>query len=249
MSEVFSFKQLDAMIIAMQKIIEMIVTPMKFVLTEQEFLDGFIYPEHLPLLKDATKLTGIVAPAGQFYFTARSAVGKELKLMRYSEQSARIMFPNYVNQGLRPDAPVALRERTATWIESRLMLSDAMRDVHGAIHRLNETCGSARAISTVVPCLPLIVSMMYYNEATRSKSESSIKAANKISQAKGSGGLPMMSRDIKQRLQEASSIITTHFALMNEQSSPATPVHGFTCWLASRSSMPMPILGTCSEAY
>ena len=249
MPEVFSFKQLDAMIFAMQKIVSMTVTPMKFVLTEQEFLDGFLYPEHLPLLKDATKLTGIVAPHGQFYFTARSAVGKELKLMRHSEQPSRIMFPNYVNQGLRPDAPVALRERLATWIESRLMLSDAMRDVHGAIHRLNDICGSARAIRTVVPCLPLIVSMMYYSDTTGSKAESSVKAASKISQAGGSGGLPMLSRDVKQRLQEASSIITTHFALMNEQLSPATPAHGFTCWLASRSSMPMPILGTCSEAY
>ena len=247
MSEVFSAKQMEAMNEAMKKIISKIITPMKFILSEQDFLDGFIYPDHIPKLQEATQLTGIVAPRGGYTFTAHSASGEELFIIRHSDLQARIMFPIYVKQGLRPDAPAPLRERLNDWIANRLLLSNAMRDVNGALGYLNDTCSNARVIRIILPCLPLIVSMMYYNDNT-GKAVGSVKAADKIARATGSGGLPMLSREIKQRLQESSSIITSHFALMNEQSSPIVPPYGFNCWLDSRHSS-TPILGCCNEAY
>lgn len=247
MSEVFSVKQMEAMHDAMKKIISKIITPMKLVLTEQEFLEGFIYPDHIPKLQEATQLTGIVAVGGGHDFTAHSASGEELSMVRHSDFQARIMFPIYVKKGLQPDAPALLRERFNDWIANRLLLSNAMRDVHGALDYLNDTCSNARVIRTLLPCLPLIVSMMYYNDNI-GKVEGSVKAADKIARATGSGGLPMLSREIKQRLQESSSIVTSHFALMNEQHSPVAPAYGFTCWLATRSTS-RPILGRCYEAY
>jgi hypothetical protein len=248
MANVFSDKQLNALNMAMTKVVEKIITPMQMVLTEEEFIDGFIYPDHIDKLREATRMTGISAPVGAFQFTAHAPDGEEVKLQRYGNGTRDFMLPIYVSQGLRQDAPAGLRERLGEWIVNRLAIGNAMNEVHGAVNTLNYCCTSARTIAVLVPCLPLLVSMMYYSDNT-GKTEASIKAADKLEKPGTMAGMPLLSRDDKNKLLDASLRITSSFALLSEMPIPTMKKYDHLISMTGRTKVLKRVLGGSRIGY
>lgn len=201
---VFSFRTMDQLFTGIKTLASRLIDPSHLVLSPDEFIAGFINPDHVASLKQVGSLVGGI---GQFYASPILVSTDGTKCQTYCSfgySSPPIIMPDYVNKGLQATAPDELHNRVAAWLDERLRIGYMFGDALDSLHWLNENCGNASAMAVMFPALPTILKA--YDPEPESTSS---KKAKRIADAKSFGSLPKLPREVKQRMVECSDLLLT----------------------------------------
>lgn len=200
-TQVFGTRMLDMLESSLRGLSNKIFGKTQLVLSPDEFIRAFINPEHVETLHKVRELVGF---AGLNAVTAKVTdfAGLNFSLQISFHGYPPITLPQYIKHGLQPTCPPELRERIVAWLEERYGLGCAFGDALDALYYLNLTCGDAKAMSLMLPCLPTIMAGV-----SEDGDNKTVKRARKITAAKSFGKLPALPVTVKQRLIEVSAIV------------------------------------------
>ena len=169
-------------------------------LTGDEFVDAFINPDHVEKLKDVEELVGMVASGS---FNSEITVGAELATVSvWFAGKQPIIVPRYTRHGLQPTASQAVRDKIEGWINERVRIGVAFGDAHDALRYLNDTCGDAKAVAVMLPCLVTIMSTVSTDPDSKTT-----QRARKIAAKSSFGTLPALPLEVKNRLREIAAVV------------------------------------------
>lgn len=214
-TQVFGTRMLDMLETSLRQISQKIFGPSALVLKPDEFVRAFINPEHVDTLTQVRELVGHVGLTSTVT-KVNTSDGMEFDLSLAFNGWPPITMPQYVRHGLQPTCPDDVRARITAWLDERYQLGAAFGDVHDALYYLNQTCGDAKAVALMMPCLPTIMAGV-----SEDGDNATVKRARRITAAKSFGKLPALPVAVKQRLIEVSAIVNAT-AMMEKAESPTT---------------------------
>jgi hypothetical protein len=182
-----------------------LTTPIE--ITAEEFISGFIDPDHVSILRQTEKICGHIGSTGVAEFPivvgdteeTKTAMGLSLSFNRKTP----IIIPNYVADGLRESAPEALRAKITEWAEQRFSHGSMFGDALDALEFLNRLCANAQAMTVMMPIVPILMHNYDPSEGSRMS-----KIAAKLTAKRAAGKLPMLPRKVTQRFQDVSAFLT-----------------------------------------
>ena len=171
-------------------------------LTPDEFIDGFIQPEHIEPLNKVRELVGVV---GNWYATTKLRSGDV-------HMAANIMFhggppiiiPNYVASGPRVGLSPDVANKLQAWADDRVRYGELFGDAYDGLRWLNEEAKDLRAMRAMFPALPILLKDI----SAEDKSPTS-KMALRLDSNKTVVTLPRLPREVAARLLEASQLISS----------------------------------------
>lgn len=200
-TQVFGTRMLDMLESSLRGLSSKIFGKTQLVLSADEFISAFINPEHIETLHKVRELVGNVG-MNSTHTKFDTSDGLKCVLSLSFSGWPPITMPQYVRLGVQPTCPFEVRERIAAWVDERYRLGCAFGDALDALYYLNTTCGDAKAMSLMLPCLPTIMAGV-----SEDGDNKTVKRARKITAAKSFGKLPALPVIIKQRLIEVSAIV------------------------------------------
>lgn len=172
-------------------------------ITAREFIDGFIQPDHVPVLKQTEEICGRIGNTSSVSFFTETANRNGFRVVVSFAGEAPIIIPDYVRNGLRADAPADIRSKIQDWVEHRFNYGVLFGDAVDALFFLNEVCADARSMTVMLPILPTL--MRNINAEADSRTA---KRAKRLAELKSVGSLPILPRAVTQRLQDISHLMT-----------------------------------------
>lgn len=173
------------------------------ILTADEFITGFIDPEHVPILKQTEEICGRIGVTSATAIDARTLKQHAMPLTLSFHGEAPIIIPNYVAHGLRPTAPDTLHKKLQDWVEERWDYGCMFGDVLDALEFLNLVCAEAKAMTVMVPILPTLMRNITVEADSRTS-----KRARRLSEMKGVNALPSLPRTVTKRVHDACHLMT-----------------------------------------
>lgn len=215
---VYSYKMTNALLSVVGDLAEKFFAHMSLTLSPDEFVQAFINPEHVPTLHQMEEMVGYVgsAPGGLYLDLdlGRASVGLSFGVR------APLIVPRYVNGGLQPTCPPDLRDKITAWGNERIRLGFLFGDVYDGLNYLNGVCDDVNTLTTLLPCFPYILSRMSSDEESKVS-----KRASKIANNRRVGRLPRLTRAAKERLQEASAIMSSVSLVETAEVAPVPSKH------------------------
>ncbi len=191
----------------------------KLTLTGDEFIDAFINPEHVEILRKTQGLTGSI---GSRYYHSCSyrqdvhGVGRVGLLSLNFQGHAPIIIPNYVeSNGVAVTAPEEVVAKIAEFVRERDRVGHMFGLAYAIIDWLAKNCKDMRAARTLFPALTLLMKDAYPNVDS-----AGYRQAEKLQQASASENLPMLDRERKNKFIEASNLLVATTLLPSEVSHP-----------------------------
>lgn len=173
------------------------------IITADEFIAGFIDPEHIPVLKQTEDICGRIGVTSATSIDARTAKQNGLPLTLSFHGEAPIIIPNYVTHGLRPTAPEALRNKLQGWVEERWDYGCMFGDILDALEFYNVVCAEAKAMTVMIPIMPTLMRNITVEADSRTS-----KRARRLSEMKGVNALPSLPRAVTKRIHDACHLMT-----------------------------------------
>jgi hypothetical protein len=172
-------------------------------ITAAEFVDGFIDPEHVPILRQTEDICGRIGNTSATTIDVRTSAQQGLNLTVSFHGEAPIIIPNYVSNGLRPSAPDALRQKLQNWVEERWNYGCMFGDVYDALDYYNVVCIDAKSFTVMLPILPTLMRNITMEADSRTS-----KRAKRLAELKGVHSLPSLPRAVTKRIHEACHLMT-----------------------------------------
>lgn len=191
----------------------------KLILTGDEFIDAFINPEHVDVLRKTQELTG---PIGSRYYHSSSyrrdlhGVGQIGILSLNFQGNPPIIIPNYIeSNGVAVTAQQEIVAKIANYVAERNRIGHMFGLSYKIVHWLAQNCKDLRAARTLFPALTLIM-----KDAYPEPNSAGYRQAEKLQQASASENLPMLERERKNKFIEASNLLVATTLLPSEVSHP-----------------------------
>lgn len=213
----YSHRMLSDLEVSLHNLATQFFSRMPLILDPDEFIAAFIAPEHVEKLQDVRELVGHV---GRDAITTNIAPRDGMGVPGWSITFGfrpPIILPQYVTHGLQPTCPDHIHEKIIAYIDERMRFGRAFGDALDALRELNSICEDAETITILMPCFPVIVGSISDDSEAKTT-----KRAQKLAQSKRVGKLPRLPRQVKDRLQEVSSIVNS-VSLMRDAPIPETP--------------------------
>lgn len=230
---VFRMNVLSELDTALTKIAEKFFNKTALILSPDEFIDAFVWPEHLPILREAQSIVGSVGSTSTVTSIAPINMDYQLKGSLAFYGVPPVPLPLYVQTGMQPNASVATAHKIRSWAADRLKFGAAFGTVRDAIGTLNEECGDTRAMSLCLPCLPQLLA-----ETSDDPDNYLVKRARRLAQRSNVPKLPRLSPSTKASLLEASSMVQ---AAAMALSAPDLDVKGGECLLRVHGAGTVPV--------
>lgn len=212
---VYSYKTIDQLNTSLDNLAGNMFAKTPLVLTGDEFLEAFVSPDHVPMLRE---VQDICKPGtGTLINTSlETADGECLTIRVEFNWQMPVIMPQYVRHGIQPTCPQGLRDKITAWVEERASFGRAFGDVKDALTFLNDNCGDARAMAVMLPCFATIMG------GISTDGESSIvKRARKLTNVTSFGSLPRLPVQVKRRIAEAAAVVNAS-TLMSDAPYPVT---------------------------
>jgi len=165
-------------------------------LTENELIQAFILPEHVPVLMQANTLCGGLNTSSSYKMKVCPENDPMVRVSLRFRDEAPIPIPTYVDNGLSDQCPALLRDRITAWITDRINAGDMLGDLCDAITVFDRTLPDLRSFAIMVPCLPMIVQSL--NEKRNER------VLNKLN--KGTNfSLPRLPPEVVERVQKGNA--------------------------------------------
>lgn len=172
------------------------------VLTPDEFINGFVDPTHLSLLREAQSLIGSVGSTSMV--TKIAPEGEEFQMAGDLAFYGRppVPLPLYIQEGMQPTCPPEIRGKIKSWAADRARFGRAFGVVRESLLYLSSVCVDTRAMTLCLPCLPQLM-------ASTSEDENAymVKRAQKLAQRTAVPKLPRLEPALKAALHEASAMV------------------------------------------
>lgn len=172
-------------------------------ITAEEFISGFIDPEHVPILQQTEEICGRIGNTSATTIDVRTSKQNGLNLTVSFHGEAPIIIPNYVGNGLRPTAPAELRQKFQVWIDERWDYGCMFGDVCDALEFFNVVCADAKALTVMIPILPTLMRNITVEADSRTS-----KRAKRLSELKSVSSLPSLPRAVTKRVQDVCHLMT-----------------------------------------
>lgn len=172
-------------------------------ITPEEFVDGFIDPEHVPILRQTEDICGRIGNTSSTTIELHTSQRDTLSLTVTFHGESPIIIPNYVSKGLRPNASEALRKKVQDWIDERWNYGCMFGDVYDAIEYYNTVCSDAKAFTVMLPILPTLMRNITVEADSRTS-----KRAKRLSELKGVSSLPSLPRTVTKTVLDACHLMT-----------------------------------------
>lgn len=217
---VYSRRIMETLVVSLDSIARQYFDRMPIILSNDEFVLAFVREDHVPKLKEVQELVGNVGRMGtttKLSVTGEGVEGSMNCNINFASSTPPVLLPNYIMHGLSPDCPGPIREKIESWADERVKLGFMFGDAMDALEYLNGVCPDARTLSTLLPCFPIIMS----NVSDDAESPAA-KRAQKLAHNRSVGRMPKLPREVKDRLQEISSVVSS-FSLMRDSPIPQLP--------------------------
>lgn len=216
---VYSYRTFNQLTEALEKIASRFFSHNKLLLTPDEFIAGYINPDHVDILRQTERICGFLGnrwvsnvrmnfdlPAGHVLNDGRKVsrdVGYILCAFSLVGKAACIL-PSYISEtGLQPTAPEELRAKITSWVKNRYEVGTMFADAKFAMEFLNDRCSNAATFAAFFPALQAVMSA-----AGGSDPESAMsKRAEKLLNSKVSGTPPGLSVADRSRIKDACALI------------------------------------------
>jgi hypothetical protein len=171
----------------------------RLILTPEEFIAGFIDPEHVPVLRAAQELVGGLGVSSQKIKISGTAT--TLWFQTNFTGASLLPMPQYVENGLTRHAPETLRNRITQWVDARVETGRMFGDAIDALDWLYQSAGNAAAAMLMFPAIPVLLmqgedAVGYYAKVTQSMRET-----------KNIGVMPKVAPEVRARLVQVSSFL------------------------------------------
>ena len=215
---VYGTKIIEDLCTSLSSLADKMFTKTTMVMKDEEMLAAYIIPDHLTMLKEVQAMCD---PGTNTYVISHETCtnGAVMRLDYCFKGCSSVIMPKYVTKGLQPFCPEHLRTRVKDFVDQRHAFGTAFGDVRDALHYLNATCGDARAMAVMLPCLPTIMSNM-----SPDPDSPAVKRARKLKSSSGFGALPPLPREVKNRLMEVSAIVNS-VTLLSDAHTPTVQKH------------------------
>ena len=224
---IFSPNRLDAIKAAFASRASKLTRAQRHFLSNQDFVDAFIKPEHIPILKTTEEICGTIGNNGGVP-TSLSIPETNIKVRVYLSfwKKPPIIIPQYVNAGPL-DANNFGVQGVVAWLSERVRQGMLLGDAYEALGYLNGNCVDARAFRAVFPAIAVLV-----NDCAKSDDpkDPMRKLAARIQGNQEVRTLPRLPREVMQRLIAASDLINASTLL--EEQEVATPKDHMVCDLS-----------------
>lgn len=198
---VFTFKALDTIMTGVRHLAARLTETSNLVLTPDEFITGFIDPQHVEPLMTTQRLVGHVGYS-MADFNHDTIAGTQFTLRcSFGGSSSPIIIPSYVKKGLQPTAPEDVRAKIQSWLEERARIGELFGDALDAVNYLNDHCGNQGAFMALFPALPTV-----FKVGARGDQKAEARA-KKMSESTSLTGLPRLPVEVKRRINECSEVL------------------------------------------
>ena len=201
-NEVFDYRKLSDITNAARDMVRKIMPYMALQLSAQEFIAGWINPEHTAALNTTMSLIGHVGDTGtgtKLYLPDGNNITVSVD---FGQNIPPIILPRYVKDGLQPTCPDDLREKITSWVTDFADIAAKLRDVQVALEFLNTRCGDTAAFALALPCLPHLMLSAFTNVDSREH-----KAAMRLREITKFGRLPSLLPEQRTRLRDISALV------------------------------------------
>ena len=225
---IFSPNRLDAIKAAFVSRASRLTRAQRHFLSNQDFVDAFIKPEHIPILKTTEEICGTIGNNGGV--STSLAVPESTYIVRvylsFWKNKPPIIVPQYVAAGPLDPNNFGVQGVVA-WLTERVRQGVLLGDAYEALGYLNANCVDARAFRAVFPAIAVLV-----NDCARSEDakDPMRKLAARIQGNQEVRTLPRLPREVMQRLIAASDLINASTLL--EEQEVATPKDHMVCDLS-----------------
>jgi hypothetical protein len=213
---VYSHRMMNDLYSSLSTMATTFFSRMPLMLDPDEFVAAFIAPEHVGKLRDVEELVGHVGTSN-FGVDIAGTDGVKLPWTVVFGFRPPIILPAYVKGGLQSTCPDHVLDKITAWVDERVRFGRVFGDAYDALGELNEVCTDVRAISTMLPCFPVIMGSI-----TEDADAKTSKRAQSLTQSKRFGQLPALPREVKSRLLEVSAIVSS-VSLLKDSPIPETP--------------------------
>lgn len=231
---IYGHKIIDDLHTSLKNLSLLMFSRTAMVLTEEEVLSAYIKPDHIPMLKEVQAMCD-PSTSGYFYTHQTCSNGVIMRIDYRFGSSSPVILPKYAQEGLCSECPVPVRNKITAFVDQRYAFGMAFGDARDAISELNTSCGDARAMALMLPCLPTIMANISLDPESPA-----VKRARKLQTSTGFGALPRLPREVKDRLMEVSAIVNS-VALLSDAAKPAVGKHDVvveSAYLSERAARP-----------
>jgi len=200
----YSPRSLQSLLDSMSSIASRFFDRLPLILTPDEFIPAFIAPEHIQTLREVEELVGYIVGGGGDTSIALSD-GQALRCqLNFGGGRPPIILPRYVQHGLQPTCPEAVRSKLTDWADERVRLGYIFGDAYDALVHLNQICSDPRAMRILLPCLPFVMDSISDDPESPAR-----KRAATLAKSKSFPPLPALPLAVKQRLAEVSAVVNS----------------------------------------
>lgn len=197
----FSDRYMENIVGAYDSKVNRMFSKMALVMSGEEFISGFIYPEHVDILKKTEEIVGLIGNTGTHI---RPNIFPDSSVWMSFQRKAAIILPKYVEKGLRPDAPIEIVNKFNEWVNERYNLGIKLGDALDAMKMLNDMCHTPQVFAMLFPAITAILSWVSPEDDSKER-----KMAEKLTTLSNVSGIPALPREVKVQLLELSSLVQT----------------------------------------
>lgn len=197
----FSDRYFENIVGAYQSKVAQMFSKMSLIMTHEEFISGFIQPEHIDILKKTEEIVGFVGNSSTSITYSRFPYSSMWMSFR---RKPAIILPKYVEKGPRGNAPIEIINKFDAWVWERFRLGCDAGDALDAINMLDDMCPTPQVFAALFPAITTILSWVSHDEESKER-----KLAEKLTTLGNVSGIPALPREIKLRLLELSSFVQT----------------------------------------
>lgn len=190
----------------------------EFAITDKEFVQAFIDPDHVAPLLKVEELCGRIGKNDnvkiKYTVSSHSDAYPFVFMVRFPDKPP-IIVPDYVEaDGLHRSCPPELRERFDMWAYERIRVGNMVGDFLDCLSVFNEWLPDPRSMSIMLPVMTTLV--------TRASLPDKVKEDTLRRMSKGDFKIPPLPPQVTKRMNDATSLITAMAMLPTQKRSEDT---------------------------
>jgi hypothetical protein len=211
---IFNSTTMDTIEGAVKTLAGKIYTSQALMLTNEEFIEAFIDPEHRAILKTTAELVGSVGGDIGTGIQLLSPKGS-LRTMAHYSGGAPIIVPLYVGKsGVGRWANPELAERITSWVSERIRIGMLFGSAIDALRWLNNSVGNAGAMKVMFPAFPAVLAYAASDKVADPnglyiEDDRLAKRALNIANAKAFRTLPKLPPNVRNQIADVSALLLT----------------------------------------